>query len=56
MANPLPDKIKQIVPTLEEVLVDLFEQHKDGVFYMKENNKLERLRNGLYNKITEKWN
>lgn len=29
---------------------------KDGVFYMKENNKLERLRNGLYNKITEKWN
>lgn len=30
--------------------------YKDGVFYMKENNKLERLRNGLYNKITEKWN
>lgn len=30
--------------------------YKDGVFYMKENNKLELLRNGLYNKITEKWN
>ncbi len=28
MANPLADKIKQIVPMLEEALVDLFEQHK----------------------------
>lgn len=30
--------------------------YKNGVLCMKENNKLERLRNGLYNKITEKWN
>jgi hypothetical protein len=30
--------------------------YKDGVLCMKENNKLEWLRNGLYNKITEKWN
>jgi hypothetical protein len=29
--------------------------YKNGVLCIEENNELERLRNGLYNKIGEKW-
>jgi hypothetical protein len=29
--------------------------YNNGVLCIEENNKLEKLRNGLYNKIAEKW-